>query len=74
MYKKENLSKTLLQRCMVCHNGGRNIFPNCLDFNPITDCYYFDDINDDDPTDEYYDCGAYIHEDTYKELHNLIKK
>lgn len=73
MYKKEELSKKLLNRCQVCVNGGRNIFPDCLDFDPTKDCYYFDDINDDDPREEDYDCGAYMHIDTYKELHKLLK-
>jgi hypothetical protein len=67
-YKKEELSKNLLERCARCYNGGKNIFPDYLDFNPITDCFYFDDINDDDPRDENYDCGAFIDVDTYNEL------
>lgn len=73
-YKKEELSKKLLYRCQVCINGGQNKFPDYLDFNPITDCYYFDDINDDDPREEDYDCGAYMHVDDYNELRNKIKK
>ena len=67
-YKKEELSKRLLQRCQMCCNGGRDIFPDCLDFDPTQDCIYFDDINDDDPRDEDYDCGAYMHIDVYNEL------
>lgn len=67
-YKKEELSKNLLERCTRCYNGGKNIFPDYLDFNPITDCFYFNDINDDDPRDENYDCGAFIDVDTYNEL------
>lgn len=74
MITKNELNKKLLQNCMMCHHGGQNIFPDCLDVDPTVDCYYFDDINDDDPRDENYDCGAYIHEDTYQELHNLVKK
>ena len=73
MYKKEELSKNLLKRCMVCHYGGQNIFPDCLDVDPIVDCPYFDDINDDDPREEDYDCGAYMHEDSWEELTQLIK-
>ena len=46
MYKKEEISKTLLTRCQMCVNGGQNKFPDCLDFDPTKDCYYFDDIND----------------------------
>ena len=71
MYKREELSKKLLERCQVCINGGKNIFPDCVDFDPIKDCYYFDDINDDDPRDECYDCGAYMHDDDYTELRKL---
>ena len=69
-YVKEELSKNLLKRCQVCVNGGqnKNIFPKCLDFDPIQNCIYFDDINDDDPREEDYDCGAYMHIDTYNEL------
>lgn len=73
MYKKEELSKKLLERCMKCHHGGQNIFPDCLDVDPITDCIYFDDINDDDPREEDYDCGAYMHENDWEELSNLVK-
>lgn len=72
MYKLEELSKKLLERCQVCKNGGRNIFPDCVDFDPTKDCYYFDDINDDDPRDEDYDCGAYMHIDDYHELKELL--
>lgn len=74
MYEKEKLSKQLLERCQVCHNGGQNIFPDCVDFNPITSCIYFDDINDDDPYAEDYDCGAYIHQNDYNELQDLLHK
>ena len=73
-YKKEELSKNLLLRCQSCCNGGQNIFPDCLDFDPTKNCIYFDDINDDDPREEDYDCGAYMHIDDYKELRNKIKK
>lgn len=73
MYKREELSKKLLARCQVCHNGGRNIFPDGVDFDPTKDCLYFDDINDDDPREDDYDCGAYIHEDDYNQLKNMIK-
>ena len=67
-YVKEELSKNLLKQCQVCVNGGQNIFPKCLDFDPTQNCIYFDDINDDDPREEDYDCGAYMHIDTYEEL------
>ena len=73
MYKREELSKNLLKRCQVCVNGGQNIFPDCIDFDPINHCYYFDDINDDDPRDEDYDCGAYMHIDDYQELKKSIR-
>jgi hypothetical protein len=73
MWKREELSKTLLARCQTCVNGGQNKFPDCLDFDPTKDCYYFDDINDDDPREEDYDCGAYMHVDDYNELKQLIK-
>jgi hypothetical protein len=73
-YKKEELSKKLLERCQTCINGGKDIFPNYLDFDPIKDCYYFDDTNDDDPRDDDYDCGAYMHINDYKELKKLINK
>jgi len=73
-YKREELSKKLLSRCQVCVNGGQNKFPNCVDFDPTKNCYYFDDINDDDPREEDYDCGAYMHVDDYNELRNQIKK
>lgn len=73
-YKKEELSKKLLKRCQMCINGGQNKFPDCLDFDPTKDCYYFDDINDDDPREEDYDCGAYMHADDYNELRNSINK
>ena len=43
-------------------------------FDPTKNCYYFDDINDDDPREEDYDCGAYMHVDDYNELRNSIKK
>lgn len=71
MYKREELSKKLLERCQVCINGGKNIFPDCVDFDPTKDCYYFGDLNDDDPRDECYDCGAYMHADDYTELRKL---
>lgn len=70
-YTKEDLSKKLLGRCQVCVNGGKNIFPDGIDFDPIKDCYYFNDINDDDPREENYDCGAYMHQDAYEELRYL---
>ena len=73
-YIRSELSKSLLLRCQECAHGGQNKFPDCLDFNPIKDCYYFDDINDDDPRDDDYDCGAYMHINDYNELKNLIKK
>lgn len=73
-YKREELSKELLSRCQVCAHGGKNIFPDCIDFDPTQNCYYFDDINDDDPREEDYDCGAYMHINTYNELRNNIKK
>lgn len=74
IYKREELSKKLLGRCQVCVHGGQNIFPDCVDFDPTKDCYYFDDINDDDPREEDYDCGAYMHIDDYNELRNKIKE
>ncbi len=55
-------------------HGGRNIFPDCVDFDPIKNCYYFDDINDDDPREEDYDCGAYMHQSDYEELKQLFGK
>ena len=73
-YKREELSKKLLGRCQVCINGGQNIFSYFVDFDQNKDCYYFDDINDDDPREEDYDCGAYMHVNDYNELRNLIKK
>ena len=73
-YKKEDLSKKLLERCQLCINGGQNKFPDCLDFDPTKNCYYFDDINDDDPREEDYDCGAFMHVDDYTELRNSINK
>lgn len=69
-YKREELSQNLLKHCQVCAHGGRNIFPDGIDFDPTKDCYYFDDINDDDPREDDYDCGAYIHIDDYNELKN----
>ena len=48
-YKREDLSKKLLGRCQVCVNGGKNIFPDGIDFDPTKNCHYFNDINDDDP-------------------------
>lgn len=72
-YEKSELSKKLLLRCQVCAHGGCNIFPDGIDFDPTKDCYYFDDINDDDPREEDYDCGAYMHVDDYNELKKLIK-
>lgn len=74
MYNRNELSPKLLERCMTCCNGGCNIFPDCLDFDPTKNCYYFDDINDDDPREDDYDCGAYMHIDTYNELKNSLKK
>ena len=74
MYKREELSKKLLSRCQVCYNGGQNVFPACVDFDPTKNCYYFDDINDDDPREEDYDCGAYMHQDDWEELQTLLKK
>ena len=71
MYKREELSKKLLERCQVCINGGKNIFPDCVDFDPTKNCYYFDDINNDDPREESYDCEAYMHADDYNELIKL---
>ena len=68
MYKIEELSKKLLERCQVCINGGKNIFPDCVDFDPIKDCLYFDVMNDDDPRDEDYDCLSYMHIDNNGEL------
>lgn len=72
-YTREDLSKKLLGRCQVCVNGGKNIFPDGIDFDTIKDCHYFNDINDDDPREENYDCGAYMHQDAYEELRGLIK-
>lgn len=72
-YKREDLSKKLLGRCQVCVNGGKNIFPDGIDFDPTKNCYYFNDINDDDPREENYDCGEYMHQDDYEKLRNLIK-
>lgn len=73
-YKREDLSKKLLGRCQVCAHGGQNKFPDGIDFDPTKNCYYFDDINDDDPRDEDYDCGAYMHINDYNELKNNIKR
>ena len=39
---KEELSKNLLLKCQKCFYGGQNKFPECLDFDPIKDCLYFD--------------------------------
>ena len=41
------------------------VYEDGTDFDPTKDCYYFDDINDDDPREEDYDCGAYMHVDDY---------
>lgn len=73
-YTREDLSKKLLGRCQVCVNGGKNIFPDGIDFDPIKDCHYFNDINDDDPREENYDCGAYMHQDAYEEFKRFNKK
>lgn len=67
-YKKEELSEKLLTRCQVCCHGGQNIFPDGIDFDPIKSCIYFGDINDDDPREDDYDCGAFMHMDDYNEL------
>lgn len=72
-YNKEDLSPELIKRCQVCVNGGQNIFPDCLDVDPTKDCHYFDDMNNDDPREPDYDCGAYMHIDDYVELKNLVK-
>ena len=68
MYKREKLSSKLLKRCQVCVNGGRNIFPDGIDFDPTKNCMYFDDINDDDPREEDYDCVAYMHINDYNKI------
>ena len=68
MYKREKLSKKLLERCQVCVNGARNIFLDGIDFDPTKNCMYFDDINDDDPQEEDYDCEAYMHIDDYNKI------
>lgn len=72
-YKREDLHPNLLGRCQVCVNGGQNIFPDGIDFDPTQNCPYFDDINDDDAREPDYDCGAYMHVDDYIELKNFIK-
>jgi hypothetical protein len=72
-YVISEISPKLRMRCQVCVNGGQNIFPDCLDFDPTKSCYYFDDINDDDPRDDDYDCGAYMHVDDYENLKKQIK-
>jgi len=64
MHKREEISKKLLSRCQVCAHGGQDIFPDGIDFNPAQNCAYFDDINDDDPQEEDYDCGAYMHQNS----------
>ena len=50
-----------------------NAYPkvHTTDFDPTKDCHYFNDINDDDPREENYDCGAYMHQDAYEELRYL---
>jgi len=70
-YVITEISPNLLKRCQVCVNGGQN---KCNDFDPTKNCYYFDDINDNDPREEDYDCGAYMHVNDYNELRNNIKK
>lgn len=70
--KREDLHPNLLKRCQECAFGGRNEFPNCVDFDPVEQCYYFDDISDDDPTVEEYKCPQYMHVDDYNELRNKI--
>ena len=70
-YKREELSKKLLMRCQKCHHGGRDIFPDCIEFDPTKNCIYFDDIFDDDPRQDDYDCGAYMSQKTYEELQRL---
>lgn len=72
--KREELSPNLLEKCQVCAYGGRYIFPDCVDFDPIENCAYFDDISDDDITSEDYVCPTYMHIDKYNELINLLEQ
>ena len=45
-YKREDLSKKLLGRCQVCVNGGKNIFPDGIDFDPTKEVVgdYYDEM------------------------------
>lgn len=38
-------SSELLMKCQVCIHGGKDIFPDCVDFDPIMNCPFFHDEN-----------------------------
>lgn len=69
---KDDLSFRTIKKCWRCHFGGQNDFPNCVNFDPVNCCVYFDDINDDNPLAIDYDCGGFVDEDDYKEFTKYI--
>jgi len=42
----KNIIGELLLQCQECIYGGKNIFPNCLDFDPSTNCNYYNNVSD----------------------------
>lgn len=45
-YNREDISKDLLRKCQVCMHGGKDVFPDCVDFDPTENCSYFNNVND----------------------------
>lgn len=45
-YNREDVSKDLLRKCQVCMHGGKDVFPDCVDFDPTKNCSYFNNVND----------------------------
>lgn len=74
MIKREDLSKNLLGRCQVCVHGGKDIFPDGIDFDPTKDCPYFGDVNDITKCADDYDCGYYLHNDDFEDIYIKIKQ
>ena len=45
-YNREDVSKDLLIKCQVCMHVGKDVFPDCVDFDPTENCSYFNNVND----------------------------
>ena len=54
MYKKKRLSKHVLDRYTECWCGDGKEMPDSLNFDPTTECFDFDEANDDELTEKNY--------------------